>query len=381
MATTDTLRVVFAEEDTLFSLMETAIRRELTPGGEKALKYFFGADISAPLTRLTSMADHLGLPPSMEAEICTDESGLAAASPRADFLIVEREKITREHIEAGAKRLRLIQKFGRDSGNIDLMAAEELGVPVANLIRYSSLSSAENVMALLLGLARNLITAHHSVIAVRDRNLPPRFEAGPVRTKFNWTSVKGIRVLATQTLGLIGLGENSGEIAKRAAALGMRILYHKRNRLPAAEEAELGSARYVSLYELAAQADFITIHVPYSAQTEKMISAQFLAHMKPTSFLINTSRGGVVDEKALYEALQEKKIAGAALDVYRYEPIPPDCPLLDLNNILWTPHMSGGEPEFMLQECEDVLSNLSRIWQGTTPAGLVIAGERASGLT
>jgi phosphoglycerate dehydrogenase-like enzyme len=275
------------------------------------------------------------------------------------------------------KRLRLIQKFGRDCGNIDVTAAQELGVPVANLIRYSSLSSAENVIALLLGLARNLIVAHNSVLAVRDKNLPARFEAGPVRTKFNWTSVRGIRVLATQTLGLIGLGENSGQIAKRAAALGMRIIYYKRNRLPATEEAALGGAQYLSLKELVAQADFITIHVPYGPQTEKMVNAEFLAGMKPTSFLINTSRGGVVDEQALYEALQQKKIAGAALDVYRYEPIPPDCPLLDLNNILWTPHMSGGEPEFMLQECEDVLSNLARVWQGTTPTGLVTACERA----
>ena len=189
--------------------------------------------------------------------------------------------------------------------------------------------------------------------------------------------MRGIRVLATQTLGLIGLGENSGQIAKRAAALGMRIIYYKRNRLPATEEVALGRAQYLSLKELVAQADFITIHVPYGPQTEKMVNAEFLAGMKPTSFLINTSRGGVVDEQALYEALQQKKIAGAALDVYRYEPIPPDCPLLDLNNILWTPHMSGGEPEFMLQECEDVLSNLARVWQGTTPTGLVTACERA----
>ena len=118
------------------------------------------------------------------------------------------------------------------------------------------------------------------------------------------------------------------------------------------------------------QSDFITIHVPVrSSNTEKMVNADFLAKMKPTAFLINTSRGGVVDEQALYEALKQNKIAGAALDVYRYEPVPPDCPLLDLDNILWTPHMSGGEPEFMLQESEDVLANLARMWQGKTPTG------------
>jgi len=374
--TTQSVRVVFAEPDTLFSLMETAVNRRLTPGGEKALKYFFGADISAPLARLTGMADMLGLP-AMQAEICPDETALEKAIPTADFLVTEREPLLRKHIALGARNLRLIQKFGRDCDNIDLQAAQELGVTVANLIRYSSLSSAENVIALLLGLARNLIYAHNSVLAVRQKQLPPHFETGPARTKFNWTSVRGIRVLATQSLGLIGLGENSGEIAKRAAALGMRILYYKRNRLPAEQEAEFGNAQYLSLDELAAQADFITVHVPYGPPTEKMINAGFLARMKPTSFLINTARGGVVDEAALYKALKEKKIAGAALDVYRYEPMPPDCPLLDLDNVLWTPHMSGGEPEFMIQESEDVLANLARVWHGKTPTGLMTSGRRA----
>lgn len=371
------VRIVFAEPDTLFSLMETALLRRLMPGGEKALKYFFGADISAPLARLTGMPDKFGLPPGLEVEICPDEAALEKALPTADFLVTEREPITRKHIALGAKRLKLIQKFGRDTDNIDLQAARELGVPVANLLRYSSLSSAENVMALLLGLARNLIHAHNSVLAVRKKELPAKFETGPPRTKFNWTSVRGIRVLATQTLGLVGLGENSGEIAKRAAALGMKICYYKRSRLPVEQEAEFGNAQYMSLDELAATADFITIHVPYGPPTEKMFNAAFLAKMKPTSFLINTSRGGVLDEEALYAALKEKKIAGAALDVHRYEPIPPDCPLLDLDNILWTPHMSGGEPEFMVQESEDVVANLSRAWKGEAPTGLLTTCRKA----
>ena len=373
--TTPSLRIVFAEPDTMFSLMETAARRQLTPAGEKALKYFFGADITAPLARLAGIPDHLGLPAGIEAEICADEAALARALPAADFLVTERAPVTRRHMLLG-RRLRLIQKFGRDCDNIDLGAAEELGIPVANLLRYSSLSSAESVIALLLGLARNLVHAHRSVLAVRDRAREPRFESGPPRTKFNWAQVRGVRVLATQSLGLIGMGENSAEVAKRAAALGMRILYYKRTRLAPALEAEFGNARYLPLEELAAEADFISVQVPYGPPTEKMIDRAFLARMKPTSFLINTARGGVIDEQALYEALRAKQIAGAALDVYRYEPVPPDCPLLELDNILWTPHMTGGEPEFMLRESEDVLANLARAWQDKTPNGLRTACGR-----
>jgi phosphoglycerate dehydrogenase-like enzyme len=193
-------------------------------------------------------------------------------------------------------------------------------------------------MALLLALARNLVKAHQSVLAQRDTSLKAEFEKGPPRTKFNWTSIRDIRVLAENTLGFIGLGENSGEVARRARTFGVRVVYYKRQRLSVEEETELGGVEYLPLNELLAQADFVSIHVPYSAETEKMIGKKELARRKPRAYLIDTSRGGVIDEEALYDALQSKRIAGAALDVYRYEPVPPNCPLLGLDNVLWTPH-------------------------------------------
>lgn len=371
MRTKNPVRIVFAEEDTLFSLMEAAVMRQLTPRCEKALTYFFGRDFASPLMTLTGMADRLGLPGAMEAVICSDKDSLGKAIRSADLLVVEREPISRAHIQAGAPRVQLIQKFGRDCRNIDLAAASEYGIKVANLVRFSSLSSADNVMALLLALARNLVKAHQSVLAQRDTCLEPEFEKGPARTKFNWTSIRDIRVLAAHTLGLIGLGENSGEIAKRARTFGMRVVYYKRQRLPADDEDAVGGVQYLPLDELLAQADFLSIHVPYSPNTDKMIGKSELAKMKPGAYLINASRGGVIDEEALYDALQSGRIAGAALDVYRYEPVPPNCPLLDLDNIVWTPHMSGGEPGFMLREVEDVLANIARVFRGDAPSGLV----------
>jgi phosphoglycerate dehydrogenase-like enzyme len=366
------LRIVFAEEDTLFRLMEVAVRREPTASGEKALAYFFGPDFSSPLQALRQIADRLGLPRAMEAVVCVSDAALDEALGSADVVVAETAAITRARVKACAARARLIQKFGRDPRNIDLAAAAEFGVPVANLLRISSLSVADNVMALLLALARNLLTAHRSVVARLDPSLAPRFPKNPPRNTFNWSSIRGLRVLGESTLGLIGLGENSGDVARRARAFGMRILYHKRQPLPAAEEAELG-VRYVPLDELLAQADFVSIHVPYGPQTEKMIGREALGKMKPTAFLINAARGGIVDEEALYEALRSRRLAGAALDVYRYEPVPADCPLLDLDNVVWTPHCSGGEPEFMLREVEDVLANVARVWRGEPPAGLVKA--------
>ncbi|MBI2821011.1 MAG: hypothetical protein HYX74_02185 [Acidobacteria bacterium] len=362
--------IVFAEEDTLFRLMEMALLRRSSPQGVAALHYFFGPDISSPLAALESMAGRLGLVGPMQVVVCSSRDALDAALPSADILVVEREPISREDLRAGASRLRFIQKFGRDCGNIDLAAASELGMAVASLVRVSSLSSADNVMALLLALSRNLIRAHHSVLARRDASLPGRFETGPARTQFNWSAIGPIRILAEQTLGLVGLGENSGEVARRARAFGMRVIYTKRRPLSAQQEAALGGVYYHALDDLLAQSDFVSLHVPYGPQTEKLVSPEFLARMKKGACLVNTSRGGVVDETALYEALRSGCLGGAALDVYRYEPVPRDCPLLDLDNVVWTPHISGGEPGFMLREVEDVLANICRVLRGDPPAGL-----------
>ena len=152
---------------------------------------------------------------------------------------------------------------------------------------------------------------------------------------------------------------------------GMHVLYYKRQRLSAEEEAALGGVQYVGFDGLLAQSDFVSIHVPYGKPTEKMMGREALGKMKQGAYLINTARGGIVDEEALYEALKGGHLAGAALDVYRYEPVPPDCPLLGLDNVLWTPHISGGEPEFMVREAEDVLANIARVLRGETPTGLV----------
>jgi phosphoglycerate dehydrogenase-like enzyme len=364
------LRVVFTEEDTLFRLQEMALLRRLTPQGEKTLNYFFGQDIQPALTRLTSLADRLGLPPDIDTLVCEDEATLDANLGTADMLVAETTELTAARLQQGKGRLKLVQKFGRDCHNINIDAAIALGIPVANLVRFSSLSSADHITTLILALARRLIPAHLSVVNRRDSSQPAQFEQAPPRNKFNWAGIKGIRVLAEQTLGFIGLGENSGEVARRMRMLGMRVLYYKRNRLSAADEKALGGVEYVSLDQLLAQSDFVSIHVPYGKETEKMIGRDALAKMKPDAYLVNSARGGIVDEVALYEALKNHRIAGAALDVYRFEPVPAQCPLLELDNVLWTPHISGGEPEFMIRESEDVLSNMVRVLRGEKPLGL-----------
>lgn len=367
------MRIVFAEEDTLFRLMEAALLRRTTPSSDKALAYLFGADSPKAAAALTAIANRVGLPGNIQVLVCTGKAELDDAAAAANFLVAEGEPIGRSHIQAGVPDLRLIQKFGMDCSSIDVAAASDLGVKVANLSRLSTRSAADNVMALLLALARNLVNAHRSVLERRDPTRKAQFEQGPPKNSFNWTSVRGIRVLASQTLGLIGLGEIATEVARRGRGFGMRVVYTKRHPLSKEQEAALGGVTYLPLKELLTQADFISIHVPYGPDTDRMIGRDELARMKRGAYLINTSRGGVIDEEALYAALQSRHIAAAGLDVYRYEPVPANCPLLDLDNVLWTPHMAGGEPSFMLQEVEDVLANIARVWRGEPPSGWVNA--------
>jgi phosphoglycerate dehydrogenase-like enzyme len=365
------IHVVFAEEDTLFRLMEMALRRTLTPEGEKTLRYFFGEEFAAPLEMLTTMADRLGLPQEIATTVCEDEAVLDRVLPAADFVVLEASTLNTQRVKACGGKTKLIQQFGRSYSNIDVATAQKLKIPVANLNRVSSQSCTDHITALIFALARNLLHAHRDVVGRRDPAQPLAFAQDPPRNKFNWAGIRGFKILAQSTIGLIGVGENSGFVARRMRDMGMRVLYFKRTRLSVEEEREYGGISYAPLDELLAQSDFVSLHLPYSKETEKFAGRAFFTKMKRGAYLINSARGGIVDEEALYESLKNGHLGGAALDVYRYEPVPSDTPLLDLDNVLWTPHISGGEPEYMLQEVETVLSNIAKTFHGDPPEGLV----------
>ena len=374
--TASALHVVFAEEDTLFRLMEMGLRRAITPAGEKTLRYFFGPEFSAPLERLTTMADRLGLPRDIAITFCDDDATLDQALPTADVVVLESARLPGARVRACAPRARLIQQFGRAVDNIDIETADRLAIPVANLIRLSSLSCTDHITALIFALSRRLIDAHQAVMRQRDPALPAAFSDAPARNKFNWSGLRGFRILAHSTVGFIGMGENSGFVARRLRDMGCRVLYFKRTPLSPAAEAGYGGITFAPLDELLARSDFVSLHLPYNEQTEKFADAGLFAKMRPGAYIINSSRGGILDEVALHAALASGHLGGAALDVYRHEPIPANSPLLELDNILWTPHISGGEPEYMIVEAEDVLTNIARAWRGEPPAGLVAGGAR-----
>jgi phosphoglycerate dehydrogenase-like enzyme len=362
--------VLFAEEDTMFRLMETAISGVPSPRAIEALHYFFGDNIDDQLKYLTSIPSMVDLPSGFRGVVCDREENLPSLISGADYLVCERTEITKDLMNLGRGKLKLIQKLGTDYKNIDVPSAKAMGIPVAYMRRIGSMSVGEHVLMLVLALSRNLIFAHEAAKRRKHASDGLRSE-GPPRTKFNWGRVPTIRRIQGKKLGFVGFGENATEVAQLAYRVGMQILYYQRHRAPKEKEA-LTQATYVpTLAQLVSNSDFVSIHVPYGPATEKMFNHEVLSCMRATSFLINISRGGIIDEKALFDILKERKIAGAALDVYRWEPVPSDSPLLDLDNILWTTHVAAGSGDSSLYGSKDIIANIARVARGETPEYLV----------
>jgi D-3-phosphoglycerate dehydrogenase len=231
----------------------------------------------------------------------------------ADVLIVRRWYVDRAALEAG-KRLRAVVTVGVGVEKIDVQAATELGIPVANS-PGNSISVAEATMLLALAVSKRLPTW---IEAARTGHQPD-------------ASVRGVELYG-KTIGLVGLGRIGQRVAELARAFGMEVLAYD----PYVPSSPL--AQMVPLDELLQRSDVVSLHTVLTPETHHMIGARELALMKPTAFLINTSRGGVVDERALVEALQEGRIAGAGLDVFEVEPPSPDNPLLSMPNVVATPH-------------------------------------------
>lgn len=219
--------------------------------------------------------------------------------------------------------LKVVSNYGVGVDHIVLDDCRAAGMPVGNTPGAVNGATADLTMALLLASARNVVTGDRFARSDAFKLVDPGLLLG--------TDVFGA------TLGIVGMGGIGREVAKRARGFDMRIVYHNRRRDEAAER-ELG-ARYCSLDELLEQSDFVSLNMPLTDETRNLIGAPQLARMRSSAFLINAARGGVVATDALYEALRDKRIAGAALDVTEPEPLPRDHPLLRLDNVVVLPHL------------------------------------------
>lgn len=236
-----------------------------------------------------------------------------------DALIVGTNPVTAEMIESS--NLKIIAKHGVGVDNIDLEAATKKGIPVTITLGANSQAVAELTITFIFALARKLMIAHEKLFKNRK-----------------WEGVVGYEV-GGKTLGVIGFGAIGREVVKRAVCLGMRVLVY--DPYASKETIEAHSAQSVDLETLLKESDFVSIHAPLTEETRNMIGEREISLMKKSAFLINTSRGGLLDEDALVKALKEGRIAGAALDVFQEEPLPEDSPFFDCPNLITTAHIGA----------------------------------------
>ena len=279
---------------------------------------------------------------------CQSEEEIIELTEGADAVLNCYAKLTARVIEQ-LDRCKIIARYGIGVDNVDLVAATRAGILVTNVPDYCVDEVSDHALALMLSLARQIVLADG---AVREG-------------RWDVVAHAGIRRLRGRTLGLVGFGKIAIAVSSKAQSFGLRVL---------ACDPYLGSeamahhgVQAVDFDRLLAEADAISIHVPLSPETRNLIGARELAQMKPTAFLINTSRGGIVDEQALATALKENRLGGAALDVLGVEPPPPDHPLRQAPNLILTPHLAFYSRESVIELQTKAAEEVARALKGEPP--------------
>lgn len=289
----------------------------------------------------------------------TGRDELEALLNEADGLLTQRVAVTADLLKA-APRLKMIQKMGGRRDGLDMNVIQARGIAAALMPLPGSVAVAEHAMMLILACAKKVVLGHNLTVngAYRQLGIEPKVTSERSHG-FQWMKIAGLEELSGMTLGIFGFGDIGNEIAKRAHAFDMDIIYHKRSRLDTGLEQEL-SVSYVSMEDLLRRSDFLVMISPLTPETEKTIGAQEIELMKPTAYIVNVSRGGVIDEPALANALRDHRIAGAGLDVFVQEPVPFDHPYLTLDNVTLTPHIAGGKGGARERQARAVLANIQR---------------------
>ena len=272
----------------------------------------------------------------------------------ASYLVGFVDGLVDEGLYAAAPKLRLIQLLSAGYDRADIAAACRAGVPLANNGGANSVAVAEHAVMLMLAVSRRLPLQHANVGGGRWRgNEPPR-----------------VHELRGRTLGIVGLGTIGKKTARLAAAFGMTVHYYDIARLTEDAEDALG-VRFRLLGELLRTSDIVSLHVPLNPTTHHLVGAREIGLLKPSAVLVNTSRGPVVDEVALTEALSEGRIAGAGLDVFDQEPPEPDNPLFSLDNVVLTAHLAGPTVESSTARLRNAFDNVERVERGEAPLWVV----------
>ncbi len=278
------------------------------------------------------------------------EETLVKVSEDVDFIIVSCFTRITARVFENAKKLKAVLKYGVGVDNIELEAATGKGVLVVNCPEYGSDTIAEHAFALMICLAKKLLQI--------DKIMRKKAWLWP-SPEFMGTDLAG------KTIGLIGFGNIGLAMAHKAGGFGMKILVY--DPYVSADLATNFHAEFVSLDTLLRTSDVVSIHCVLTPETEKLICANELKKMKKTAFIIDVSRGAIIDENAILTALQEKWIAGAGLDVFAHEPLSPDHPILDMDNVILTPHLAWYTKEAYERLQKETLQRILELLEGKIP--------------
>ncbi len=272
------------------------------------------------------------------------------------IVVIEADFVAREVFEKATK-LKLLGVCRADLTFIDVEAATEYGVLVINTPARNAIAVAELAVGLMLALVRN-IPAVHNIIR----------SGGWVDPTAAYFSMRGTE-LTGKTIGIVGFGAIGQRVAKMVSAFETSILVYDPYVDP--DEIKRVGAEGVELDELMAQSDFVTLHCPAGPETMGLINSQRIALMKPTAYLVNTASTFIIDGEAIVQALRERRIAGAAFDVYETWPVRPDSPLLELDNVVLTPHIGGATDETVVRHSRMIADDVERFLRGERPKNLL----------
>lgn len=321
--------------------MSVVVTRRLPEAIEARMRELFEVELRNPDTRMS-------------------REELADAMRRADILV----PTVTDHIDAGllgqaGPRLRLIANYGAGVDHIDVATARQRGITVSNTPGVSADDTADMVLALILAVTRRVPEGLAEMQAGTWQGWSPMTHLG--------------HRIAGRTLGILGMGRIGMAVARRARVFGMQIHYHNRRKLRPEVEAEVGATFWDSLDQMLARVDVVSVNCPHTPSTFHLLNARRLKLLKPTTVVVNTSRGEVIDENALLRGLKGAEIAGAGLDVYEHgHEINPD--LRGLPNVVLLPHMGSATVEGRIEMGERVLINMRTFADGHRPPDQVVPG-------
>lgn len=282
---------------------------------------------------------------SAEIQFYSGEDALEAAIPGADVILTSTRGVPAEVMER-APRCRMVQKLGTGVNNIDAEAASRRGIYVCNVAGANALSVAEYAVMLIMASCRHINIAHNRLAQ------EGRWEKSTLRDMCCEVSGK--------TVGIVGFGNIGRTVARLLAGFSCTLLYYDVFRMDAEAEKK-HQAAYCDLDELCRRADIITLHAPLTPETKYMINAERLAMMRDDAVLVNTGRGGLIDETALYDALKRGRLLGVALDVHEREPMPDDDPLKEFERVIFSPHTGAGTRESMDRVIGEAFVNINGV--------------------